>query len=109
MTITGAQIGLALTDAAITKVTELLADQTPGIGLRVKVQPACSGFQYELYFDDESLPGDLEQLLGAVRLVVDEASAPYLVGATITFDDDQGFTIDNPNATNGCACDSATC
>jgi iron-sulfur cluster assembly accessory protein len=34
-------------------------------------------------------------------------SAPYLAGATIDFADRidaQGFTIDNPNAGNSCAC-----
>jgi iron-sulfur cluster assembly accessory protein len=34
-------------------------------------------------------------------------SAPYLNGAQIDFADtisQQGFTIDNPNASNSCAC-----
>lgn len=34
-------------------------------------------------------------------------SAPYLTGATIDFADtieQQGFTIDNPNAKGSCAC-----
>ena len=34
-------------------------------------------------------------------------SVPYLLGATIDFADtieQQGFTIDNPNAQNSCAC-----
>jgi iron-sulfur cluster assembly accessory protein len=34
-------------------------------------------------------------------------SSPYLAGATIDFADRidaQGFTIDNPNAQNSCAC-----
>ena len=42
-----------------------------------------------------------------VPLVVDRMSAPYLGGATIDFTDtieQQGFTIDNPNAGGGCAC-----
>jgi iron-sulfur cluster assembly accessory protein len=47
---------------------------------------------------------------GKVRgfeVVVDRMSAPYLVGATIDFVDglqQQGFTIDNPNAQGSCAC-----
>ena len=38
---------------------------------------------------------------------VDRMSVPYLSGATIDFADTierQGFTIDNPNAQNTCAC-----
>ena len=44
---------------------------------------------------------------GAVEVVVDRMSAPYLTGATIDFADRidaQGFTIDNPNAQGSCAC-----
>ena len=45
--------------------------------------------------------------VGAVEVVVDRFSLPYLAGATIDFVDRidaQGFTIDNPNATGSCAC-----
>ena len=42
-----------------------------------------------------------------VEVVVDRMSVPYLSGATIDFADTHrasGFTIDNPNAQNTCAC-----
>jgi iron-sulfur cluster assembly accessory protein len=41
------------------------------------------------------------------KVVTDKMSHPYLLGATIDFVDtieQQGFTIDNPNASNSCAC-----
>jgi iron-sulfur cluster assembly accessory protein len=41
------------------------------------------------------------------EVVVDRKSLPYLAGATIDFVDtlqEQGFTIDNPNAQGTCAC-----
>jgi iron-sulfur cluster assembly accessory protein len=76
--------------------------------LRVAVQAGgCSGFQYQLYFDDASYPGDVVTAFGDVRVVVDGQSLPYLTGATIDFSDTidkMGFTIDNPNAGNTCAC-----
>jgi iron-sulfur cluster assembly accessory protein len=40
-------------------------------------------------------------------VVVDKMSVPYLLGASIDFEDTiqkQGFTIDNPNASGSCAC-----
>jgi len=43
----------------------------------------------------------------APKVVTDKMSHPYLMGATIDFVDtieQQGFTIDNPNASNSCAC-----
>ncbi|WP_331747818.1 iron-sulfur cluster assembly accessory protein [Streptomyces chartreusis] len=43
-----------LTEAAVQKVTDLLRVETPGLALRISVQPGgCSGMRYQLYFADE--------------------------------------------------------
>ena len=72
------------------------------------MQPGgCSGLIYQLYFDDRLLDGDAVRDFDGVGVVVDRMSVPYLNGATIDFADSierQGFTIDNPNASNTCAC-----
>jgi iron-sulfur cluster assembly accessory protein len=72
------------------------------------VQPGgCSGLIYQLYFDDRMLDGDAIADFDGVAVVVDRMSVPYLDGATVDFQDTiekQGFTIDNPNASSGCAC-----
>ncbi len=103
--------GVVLTDPAATKVAALLAQEgRDDLALRVAVQPGgCSGLRYQLFFDERSLDGDSVQEYegGAVRVVVDRMSVPYLAGATIDFVDTiekQGFTIDNPNAGSSCAC-----
>lgn len=97
-----------LTDAAQAKVSQLLAAESQDLALRVGVQPGgCAGLQYQLFFDDQSFPGDLVTIYGDVRLVVDKDSAAYLAGATIDYTDtisQQGFTFDNPNATSSCGC-----
>ena len=76
--------------------------------LRVGVQPGgCSGLIYQLYFDERFLDGDAVADFDGVEVIVDKMSVPYLDGATIDFADtieQQGFTIDNPNATGSCAC-----
>ena len=105
---------LALTDTAATKVRALLDQEgRDDLRLRVAVQPGgCSGLQYQLFFDERSLDGDLELDLSGVPVVVDRMSAPYLGGATVDFTDtieQQGFTIDNPNAGGGCACGNSFC
>ena len=105
---------VTLTDAAATKVAALLAQEgRDDLRLRVAVQPGgCSGLQYQLFFDERSLDGDLQLDILGVPLVVDRMSAPYLGGATIDFTDtieQQGFTIDNPNASGGCACGNSFC
>jgi len=100
--------GVTLTEAAQAKVTQLLAAEGQDLALRVGVQPGgCAGLRYQLYFDDESFAGDLVMTCGEIRVVIDQMSAPYLAGATIDFADtiqQQGFVIDNPNATGTCGC-----
>ena len=101
--------GVTLTEAAEAKASALLAAEgRDDLALRIAVQPGgCSGLRYQLMFDDRQLDGDLKDPYAGVSVVVDKMSAPYLGGATIDFVDTieaQGFTIDNPNAANSCAC-----
>ena len=105
------ETGIVLTDPAASKVAALLAQEgRDDLALRVAVQPGgCSGLRYQLFFDERSLDGDAADSYedGAVKVVVDRMSVPYLSGATIDFVDTiekQGFTIDNPNAGSSCAC-----
>lgn len=101
--------GVVLTDVAAAKVRSLLEQEgRDDLRLRVAVQPGgCSGLIYQLYFDERLLDGDVTRDFGAVEVVVDKMSVPYLEGATVDFADSiekQGFTIDNPNAGSSCAC-----
>ena len=105
---------VSLTETAAIKVRALLDQEgRDDLRLRVAVQPGgCSGLQYQLFFDERALDGDIEIERSGVPLVVDRMSAPYLIGATIDFTDtieQQGFTIDNPNASGGCACGNSFC
>jgi iron-sulfur cluster assembly accessory protein len=105
---------VSLTDTAAVKVRALLDHEgRDDLRLRVAVQPGgCSGLQYQLFFDERVLDGDVDIDSHGVPLVVDRMSAPYLGGATIDFTDtieQQGFTIDNPNASGGCACGNSFC
>jgi iron-sulfur cluster assembly accessory protein len=100
---------LAVTDLAAAKVSELLEQEgNPELFLRVAVRPGgCSGYSYEMYFDSELQGDDLQSSSGAIRVVVDAASASLLVGATLDYKDGlqgAGFSINNPNATRTCGC-----
>jgi iron-sulfur cluster assembly accessory protein len=104
-----APTGVILTDVASVKVKALIEQEgRDDLRLRIAVQPGgCSGLRYELFFDDRTLDGDALVEFGGVGLAVDRMSKPYLDGAVIDFVDTiekQGFTIDNPNAQNSCAC-----
>jgi iron-sulfur cluster assembly accessory protein len=105
---------VSLTEGAAVKVRALLDQEgRDDLRLRIAVQPGgCAGLQYQLFFDERSLDGDIELNVHGVPLVLDRMSAPYLGGATIDFTDtieQQGFTIDNPNAGGGCACGNSFC
>ncbi len=112
---------IAITEAAATKVAELLDRETSAnpaehegkeYALRIAVQPGgCAGLRYALYFDDRKLDDDVVETLHGVEVRMDKMSAPYLRGAEIDYLDtleQSGFTINNPNAKGSCACgDSA--
>src|SRR5674536_259136 len=98
-----------LTDVAAAKVKSLIASEgREDLVLRIAVQPGgCSGLRYQLELDDRSFDGDVVSEFAGVKVAIDKMSAPYLNGAQIDFADtisQQGFTIDNPNASNSCAC-----
>ncbi len=106
--------GLVLTDAAASKVKNLIeAEGDSTLALRVAVKPGgCAGFQYDLFFDNSNVDGDVVADFSGVKVVIDRVSAEYVNGAVIDFVDtlnESGFKIDNPNATGGCGCGKSFC
>lgn len=98
-----------LTDAAREKVKALIdAEGNDELRLRIDVKTGgCSGFIYQLYFDEIVEENDAVREFDGVEVVVNFKSVPYLDGASIDYEDSiqkQGFTIDNPNAQSTCAC-----
>lgn len=98
-----------LTDAAVTKVRELVAsEEEQGLALRVAVRPGgCSGFSYEMYFDSEVDDQDIVEEFDDVKVLVDPQSAEMVRGATLDYKEGlmgAGFAIDNPNVTRSCGC-----
>ena len=100
---------ITVTESAANKVRDLLeAEGDAAMALRVAVRPGgCSGFSYEMFFDSDTADDDIRSEIGGVRVVVDPASAPLLVGAVLDYKDSLqggGFAITNPNAERTCGC-----
>ena len=101
---------ITVTETASAKVKELLvAEGDENLALRVAVRPGgCSGFSYEMYFDSDIAPDDIQSdCCGGVKVIVDPASAQHLGGASLDYKDGLqggGFAIDNPSAQRSCGC-----
>lgn len=103
---------LLFTDAAATKVGELIREESnPNLKLRVFIQGGgCSGFQYGFTFDESEEDGDTRIDKCGVTLLVDPMSIQYLSGAEIDYREDLNgaqFVIRNPNAATTCGCGSS--
>lgn len=103
---------LVFTDAAASKVKQLIAEEgNDALMLRVYITGGgCSGFQYGFKFDDTVNDGDTEVEKEGVKVLVDPLSFQYLMGAEIDYREDLSgaqFVINNPNATTTCGCGSS--
>ncbi len=103
---------ITLTDAAIAKVAELIEKEgEEGLALRVAVRPGgCSGYSYEMFFDTEVNDDDISREFSGVKVVIDNASAELIKGASLDYKDGlqgAGFHISNPNAQRTCGCGSS--
>lgn len=105
--------GVTFSDKGAVKVREFLASQeltSETAGLRVGVRGGgCSGFQYQLAFDEQR-DGDVVFDHDGLRLLVDNQSLPYVDGSQIDYVDSlqgAGFQVVNPNVVAACGCGSS--
>jgi len=103
---------LNLTERAAEKVKEIRAaeniEDSYGLRLRV-VGGGCSGFSYDLYFD-QSTAMDKQYEAHGVKLVVDQMSLQYLRGTEVDYVEGlqgAGFKFNNPNVKSTCGCGSS--
>src|SRR3954468_822950 len=104
---------ITITDTGAEKVREFLASQGTDVaeaGLRVGVRGGgCSGFQYNLAFDEQR-DGDTVFSDHGLKLLCDTESLPYIAGSIIDYVDSlqgAGFQVNNPNVVAACGCGSS--
>ena len=104
---------ITITDKGAQKVHEFLASQDADVsaaGLRVGVKGGgCSGFQYNLAFD-EKRDGDEVFEFSGLKVFVDQPSLPYVRGSVIDYVESlqgAGFQVNNPNVVAACGCGSS--
>lgn len=104
---------ISITDKGAEKVREFLDAQQADIGvagLRVGVRGGgCSGFQYQLAFDEQRDGDEVFEDHG-LKLLVDRSSLPYVRGSVIDYEESlqgAGFKVENPNVVAACGCGSS--
>ena len=104
---------LEFTDAATAKLLEVLDEQdAKDQYLRIAVITAPHG-GVDYQFGLEETPQDSDKVIeGAVKVLIDDESAPLLEGSSIDYVEGferSGFVISNPNFASGCACGGGGC
>jgi iron-sulfur cluster assembly protein len=104
---------ISITDKGAEKVREFLTAQQADVslaGLRVGVRGGgCSGFQYQLAFDEQRDSDEVFESHG-LKLLVDNASLQFVEGSTIDYEESlqgAGFKVSNPNVVAACGCGSS--
>ncbi len=104
---------IEITDTGAEKVREFLEAQQADIsvaGLRVGVRGGgCSGFQYQLAFDEQR-DSDVVFESHGLKVLVDRESLQFVSGSTIDYEESlqgAGFKVNNPNVVAACGCGSS--
>jgi iron-sulfur cluster insertion protein len=104
---------IQLSERARDKVREIQkAESLENQGLRVRViGGGCSGFTYDLFFDDE-INQDVDEVFDAhgIPVYIDMMSLTYLEGTEIDYVEGlygAGFKFNNPAAKSTCGCGSS--
>ncbi len=108
----GGAAEITITERAALKVKEIAqSEDLLGQGLRLRVVGGgCSGFSYDLYFEDA--PGEMDEIFesNGVKLYVDPLSFQYLENTEIDYVEElhaAGFKFNNPNVKGSCGCGSS--
>ncbi len=98
---------VSLTDAAATRVKEIMKERGKGY-LRVGVaNGGCAGMEYTMDYADA--PARLDEVVSDkdVTILVDASAVLFLLGAKIDYETTvlhSKFVFNNPNETDACGC-----
>src|SRR5262245_41699742 len=101
-----------LTPTAVSKVKEIMATQDPiPAGLRIGVVGGgCSGFSYNMSFENQQGMMDKVFTFDGLKVFVDATSVMYLNGCVVDYVETleaAGFKFENPNVKSTCGCGSS--
>ncbi|MBE9056439.1 iron-sulfur cluster assembly accessory protein [Sphaerospermopsis sp. LEGE 08334] len=99
---------IQLSPAATNEMERLKSKQQPNILFRLQVKPGgCSGWLYDISFDEAVKVEDQVFDVNNIQLVIDKESIKYINGLTLDYSEDLmggGFRFYNPIAISTCSC-----
>lgn len=105
---------ITMTEKALDKVKEIRSTDPElkgSEGLRVRIiGGGCSGFSYDLHFEDEVTEMDQTFDVNGIKIYVDMMSYQYVDGTEIDYVEglhQSGFKFLNPTAKSTCGCGSS--
>ena len=107
-------MAVTITEKAAGEIKRVITEQHMPAETVLRIGVAgggCSGFQYNLGFDNKSdQSADHVTQQHGIAVAVDKKSYLFLDGTTVDFYEGlekRGFTFDNPNAVKSCGCGSS--
>jgi iron-sulfur cluster assembly protein len=98
---------LTMTDAAATRIAELMA-KGEGVGLRVGVKNGgCAGMEYTMEWAKEQKPFDEVVEDKGAKILIEAKALMFLLGTQMDYQTGvlkSGFVFNNPNQTSACGC-----
>ncbi|MEC4812688.1 MAG: iron-sulfur cluster assembly accessory protein [Scytonema sp. PMC 1069.18] len=100
---------IQLSVAAAREISRLKSkQQQTNVKFRLAVKPGgCSGWYYEMSFDDATHLGDRVFECHGIQVAIDPESVEYVNGMTVDYSEDLmggGFRFHNPQADSTCGC-----
>jgi iron-sulfur cluster assembly accessory protein len=97
-----------LSPAAVSEISRLQAKQQQNTHFRLAVKPGgCSGWFYDLSFDEQIRGGDRIFKIDSLQVVIDAETFAYVDGLAIDYSEDLmggGFRFHNPQSVATCGC-----
>jgi iron-sulfur cluster assembly protein len=99
---------ISLTDAAASRVREIMATREGAKGVRVGIKKGgCAGMEYTVDLVTEPDPKDDHVERGGAHVWVAPEAALFLLGTEMDFEVTKlrtGFVFSNPNQSSACGC-----
>jgi iron-sulfur cluster assembly protein len=99
---------VTLTDAAATRLREILVQNSEAAGLRLGVKKGgCAGLEYDLSLVPAPEAGDEVVEDKGAKLFIAPTAVLYLLGAEMDYQEGKmqsGFVFNNPLQTGACGC-----